>query len=146
MSGSSGRSNASFLSARSTIFGYVPPGIACATDAASTSAEISSAREPDLRHLEALEIDHVAAVLERVVLVGRDVADRHAEIEQVGLVALERAQPGLDVERLVRGELLADLAIRDRRARAQQDHHEIEQALAAIAARAASSLLRPPWA
>ena len=58
-------------------------------------------RQPDLGHLEPLEIDHVAAVLERVVLVGRDVADRHAEIEQVRLVALERAQAGLDVERLV---------------------------------------------
>ena len=143
MSGSSGRSNASFLSARSTIFGYVPPGIACATDAASTSAEISSARELHLGHLEALEIDHVAAVLERVVLVGRDVADRHAELEQVRLVALERAQPGLDVERLVRRELLADVAVRHRRARAQQDHHEIEQALAAIAARAGVVALRP---
>ncbi len=99
-------------------------------------------RQPDLGHLEALEIDDVAAVLERVVLVGRDVADRHAEIEEIGLVALERAQPGLDVERLVRGELLADVAIGDRRARAQEDHHEIEQALAAIAARAGVVELR----
>jgi hypothetical protein len=43
VSDGSGRSNASFLSARSTIFGYVPPGIARATLAASTSAETSSA-------------------------------------------------------------------------------------------------------
>ena len=63
------------------------------------------ARQAHLGHLEPLEVDDVAAVLERVVLVGRDVADRYAEIEQVGLVALERAQTGLDVDGLVRGEL-----------------------------------------
>src|SRR5262249_51840092 len=78
----------------------------------------------------------VAAVLERVVFVGGDVADRDAELEQVGLVALERAQPGLDVERLVGRELLADLPIGHRRSRTEQDHDEVEQALAAIAARA----------
>jgi hypothetical protein len=93
------------------------------------------ARQVDLGHLETLEIDHVAAVFERIVLVWSDVANRHAEIEEVGFVALEGAQPGLDVERLIRRELFANLAIRHRRTRAQQDHHEIEQALAAITAR-----------
>jgi hypothetical protein len=90
--------------------------------------------QPDFRHLEALEIDHVAAVFERVILVGRDVADRNAELEEVGLVALECAQAGFRVDRLVRDELLADLAVGHGRTRAEQDHHEIEQPLAAIAA------------
>ncbi len=92
-------------------------------------------REVHLGQAEALEVDHVAALLERVVLVGRDVADRHAELEQIGLVALERAQAGLDVGGLVRVELLADVAERHRRARAQQQHHEIEQPLGAVDAR-----------